>query len=355
MVVKVKIEPLVIGNLEAPVPVMQGGMGVGISLSGLAGAVAAQGGIGIISTAQIGYRDADFDREPIACNLKAIQTEIEKARQIAQGGIIGVNIMVATQRYEEYVRAAAEAGADLIVSGAGIPVDLPKYTADTETKLVPIVSGLKSVQVIIKYWMKKYSRLPDAIVIEGPLAGGHLGFTKEQAEHPEELQYDEEVRKILRFVNSIEEERHKRIPVIMAGGIYTREDMEHYLRMGISGVQMATRFVTTYECDADEAYKQSYINAGKEDIVIVQSPVGMPGRAIMNPFMQKAKTGKIPHGRCHSCISTCNPAETPYCITEALVNAATGRTEDALLFCGANAWRAEKLEHVKDIMDEFRP
>lgn len=350
-----KIEPLVIGNLKARVPVMQGGMGVGISLSGLAGAVAAEGGIGIISTAQIGYRDVDFDREPIACNLRAIGTEIGKARQIAQGGIIGVNIMVATQRYEEYVKAAVEAGADLIVSGAGLPVDLPKYTANAETRLVPIISSLKSVQVIIRYWMKKYDRLPDAIVIEGPLAGGHLGFTKEQAEHPEALQYDEEVRKILRFVNTTEEVCHKRIPVIMAGGIYTRKDMEHYLEMGISGVQMATRFVTTYECDADEAYKQSYINACKEDIVIVQSPVGMPGRAIMNPFMQKVKEGKITHGLCHRCISTCNPASMPYCITDALVNAATGRTEDALLFCGANAWRAEKLEHVKDIMDEFRP
>lgn len=348
-----KIQPLVIGNLTARVPVMQGGMGVGISLSGLAGAVAASGGIGIISTAQIGYRDADFDKDPIGCNLKAIKTEMEKARQIAKGGIVGVNIMVATRRYEAYVRAAVEAGVDLIVSGAGLPVDLPKYTVGSGAKLVPIVSSLKSVQVIIKYWMKKYERLPDAVVIEGPLAGGHLGFSKEQAEHPEELHYDEEVKKILQYVEETEEAYCARIPVIMAGGIYTRKDMEHYLEMGISGVQMATRFVTTYECDADEAYKQCYINARKKDIVIVQSPVGMPGRAIRNSFMEKAKAGKIPHGQCHSCISTCNPADTPYCITDALVNAATGRIEDALLFCGANAWRAEKMEHVKDIMEEL--
>ncbi len=350
-----KIQPLVIGNLTARVPVMQGGMGVGISLSGLAGAVAASGGIGIISTAQIGYRDADFDKDPIGCNLKAIKTEMEKARQIAKGGIVGVNIMVATRQYEAYVRAAVEAGVDLIVSGAGLPVDLPKYTVGSGAKLVPIVSSLKSVQVIIKYWMKKYERLPDAVVIEGPLAGGHLGFSKEQAEHPEELHYDEEVKKILQYVEETEEAYCARIPVIMAGGIYTRKDMEHYLEMGISGVQMATRFVTTYECDADEAYKQCYINARKKDIVIVQSPVGMPGRAIRNSFMEKAKAGKIPHGQCHSCISTCNPADTPYCITDALVNAATGRIEDALLFCGANAWRAEKMEHVKDIMEEFGP
>ncbi|MCI8775399.1 MAG: nitronate monooxygenase [Lachnospiraceae bacterium] len=350
-----KIEPLVIGDLTARVPVMQGGMGVGVSLSGLAGAVAAEGGIGIISTAQIGYRDPNFDLEPIACNLRAIQTEIDKARQIAKGGIVGVNIMVATQKYEEYVKAAAEAGADLIVSGAGLPVDLPKYVQGSGTKLVPIVSSVKSVQVIMKYWLKKYDIMPDAVVIEGPLAGGHLGFTREQAENPEALHYDDEVLKILRYVNEAGEEHHTRIPVIMAGGIYTREDMEHYLALGISGVQMATRFVTTYECDADDAYKQCYIRAHKEDIMIVQSPVGMPGRAIRNPFIEKAKAGQIPHGRCHSCISACNPAKTPYCITDALINAATGHVEEALLFCGTNAYRAEKMEYVKDIMAEFAP
>ena len=234
-----KIQPLIIGDLTARIPVMQGGMGVGISLSGLAGAVAASGGIGIISTAQIGYRDADFDKDPIGCNLKAVKTEMDKARQIAKGGIVGVNIMVATRQYEAYVRAAVEAGVDLIVSGAGLPVDLPKYTVGSGAKLVPIVSSLKSVQVIIKYWMKKYERLPDAVVIEGPLAGGHLGFSKEQAEHPEELHYDEEVKKILQYVEETEEAYCARIPVIMAGGIYTRKDMEHYLEMGISGVQMA--------------------------------------------------------------------------------------------------------------------
>lgn len=348
-------KPLVIGGLTAEVPVIQGGMGVGISLSGLAGAVAAQGGIGIISTAQIGYRDPDFDVDPIGCNLRAIKEEIAKARKIANGGIIGVNIMVATRKYEEYVKAAVEAGVDLIVSGAGLPVDLPGLVQNAKTKLLPIVSSVKSIKVIMKYWLKKYCRLPDAVVIEGPLAGGHLGFSKEQLENIEDLHYDEEVQNIIRTVNDTATEHHTDIPVIMAGGIYTREDMEHYLELGAAGVQMATRFVTTYECDADDDYKQSYINARKEDIVIVKSPVGMPGRAILNPFMEKAKEGKIPHGRCHLCVSTCKPDETPYCITDALVNAAKGNVDDALLFCGANAWRAEKIEHVKDIMDEFRP
>ena len=350
-----KVKSLVIGDLTAGVPVIQGGMGVGVSLSSLAGAVAAEGGIGVISTAQIGYREPDFDDDPIGANLRAIKTEIRKARELAKGGILGVNIMVATRKYEEYVKAAVEAGIDMIISGAGLPMELPKLVGAAKTKLAPIVSSVKSAQVIMRYWWKKYSRLPDAVVIEGPLAGGHLGFHKEQLEDIDGLRYDDEVRAIIEKVDETAAEHETNIPVVMAGGVYTRDDMEHYLYMGASGVQVATRFVTTYECDADAAYKQSYIDAKQEDIVIVQSPVGMPGRAILNPFMKKAKEGQIPHGRCHLCVSTCKPDATPYCITDALVNAVKGNIDDGLLFCGANAYRATKLERVKDIMDEFRP
>lgn len=349
------VKPLQIGELIARVPVIQGGMGVGISLSSLAGAVAAEGGIGIISTAQIGYREPDFDVDPIGANLRAIGLEIRKAREIARGGILGVNIMVATRKYEEYVKAAVAAGIDLIISGAGLPMELPRIVGNARTKLAPIVSSVKSAKVIMRYWWKKYSRLPDVVVIEGPLAGGHLGFHKEQLEDIEGLHYDEEVQSIIAHVNEVAAEHDRQIPVVMAGGIYTREDMEHYMEMGAAGVQMATRFVTTYECDADMAYKQSYLDARKEDIVIVQSPVGMPGRAILNPFMKRAKEGQIPHGRCHLCVSTCNPAQTPYCITDALINAVTGKVDDALLFCGTNAYRATRLEHVSSIMKEFRP
>lgn len=348
-----EVKPLVIGDLIAKVPVIQGGMGVGVSLSSLAGAVAAAGGIGVISTAQIGYREPDFDTDPIGSNLRAIRTEIQKARQIAKDGILGVNIMVATRKYEEYVKAAVAAGIDLIISGAGLPMDLPRLAGAAKTKLAPIVSSVKSVQTIMKYWWKKYNRLPDLVVIEGPLAGGHLGFHKDQLTDIEGLRYDEEVKAIIEKVNETAAEHETTIPVVMAGGIYTRDDMDHYLEMGASGVQMATRFVTTYECDADPAYKQSYIDAKKEDIVIVQSPVGMPGRAILNPFMRRAKEGQIPHEKCHLCISTCNGAETPYCITDALINAVTGKVNDALLFCGANAYRATHLEHVGEILEEF--
>lgn len=347
-------KPLNIGNLEARIPVIQGGMGVGVSLSGLSAAVAAQGGIGVISTAQIGFREPDFDDNPLEANLRAIGKEIRKAKENAAGGIIGVNIMVATRQYEEYVRAAAEAGADLIISGAGLPMTLPAVTEDMRTKLAPIVSSVKSAAVICRYWMKKYNRLPDLVVIEGPLAGGHLGFTREQLEQGDAFDFDSQVRAIIDWVKAFGREQGRSdIPVVMAGGVYDRQDMEHYLKMGADGVQVATRFVTTEECDASDNYKQAYINARKEDIVLVKSPVGMPGRAIRNTFLRRAEEGAIPHGKCHGCIKTCDPAATPYCITDALVRAVTGDVDNGLIFCGSNAYRADQICRVKEIMEEF--
>lgn len=347
------LKPLVIGDLVAKIPVIQGGMGVGISLSGLAGAVAAAGGVGVISAAQIGFRDSEFDKDPIGTNLRVIGEEIEKARQKAMGGIVGINIMVATRKYEEYVKAAVAAGVDLIISGAGLPMSLPQLVEGTKTKIAPIVSSLKSAQVILRYWLKKYNRLPDLVVIEGPKAGGHLGFSYEQLSHIEELHYEKEIESIISHVKEVGAENGAVIPVVAAGGIYTREDAEEMAALGADGVQMATRFVTTYECDAPMSYKQAYLDAKEEDIALINSPVGMPGRAIRNDFYQRTKEGPIAHGLCHLCVSTCKPDSTPYCITDALVNAARGNVENALLFCGTNAYRADHLEYVADIMQEF--
>ena len=349
-----EFRPLNIGELTARIPVIQGGMGVGISLSGLAGAVAAQGGVGVISTAQIGYREEGFDQNPVETNLKAIGAEIAKARKIAGEGIIGVNIMVATYRYEDYVKAAVEAGVDLIISGAGLPMTLPELVKGRKTKIAPIVSSLKSVQVIWKYWEKKYSKIPDMVVIEGPKAGGHLGFSYEQLADIDNLNFEEEIKKIIQFVKENATKYATKVPVVVAGGIYDAQDAARVMELGADGVQMGTRFVTTKECDASDAYKNAYVEAKEEDIVIVKSPVGMPGRAINNPFIQEAAKGQIPHGKCRTCVSTCKPMETPYCITEALINAAKGDTQRALLFCGSNAYRATKIETVADIMREFQ-
>lgn len=343
------IKPLKIGDLCPKVPVIQGGMGVGVSLSGLASAVARAGGIGIISTAQIGFRDKDFAKNPIACNLKAVGEEIKKAKELAKGGIIGVNIMVATRKYEEYVKAAVAAGADCIISGAGLPLNLPELTVGTSTKIAPIISSKRSLSVISKYWLKKYNRKPDFVVVEGPKAGGHLGFSRQELKSYTGESYDEEIKEIIAFAKELDEE----MPIVVAGGVYTGEDMKHYLAMGAGGVQLGTRLVTTEECDADKAYKQAYLQAKKEDIVIVDSPVGMLGRAIHNAFLEKVEKGeRFMHG-CRQCIKTCDPGKAPYCITEALINAVEGRLDEGLIFCGENAYRAEKIERVEDIMKEF--
>ena len=366
-------KPLKIGNLTAKVPVIQGGMGIGISLGNLAGTVAKVGGIGIISAAQIGFKEADFDQNPEKANLRTIQKEYEKARKIAPDGVIGFNIMVAMRHYEKYVEAAIQAGADLIISGAGLPMDLPKIAGASQVKLAPIVSSEKSARVIFRYWEKKYKRQPDLIVIEGPLAGGHLGFSVEELEIYEaecgnlchgsvnsgsenrgKKKYEDEVRKILETVKIYEEKCDHEIPVVLAGGIDDASKVKEAFALGVDGVQVATRFVTTKECDADEAYKQSYIKAKKEDIKIVQSPVGMPGRAILNPFLEKVKTEKCKIKHCYQCIVTCDKKTIPYCITEALVNAAEGREDEGLLICGENAYRADKIETVAEIMEEFR-
>lgn len=337
-----------IGNLEVRIPVIQGGMGVGVSLSGLAGAVAAAGGVGVISTAQIGFRDPEFDRDPIACNLRAVRQEIAKAKELAKGGVVGVNIMVVTQRYEDYVRAAVEAGVDLIISGAGLPMDLPGFVKGSSTKIAPIVSGKRALKVILNYWKKHFDRKPDLVILEGPKAGGHLGFKEEELEKFTEEAYDGEVRQVIELAQSED------IPVAVAGGIYARPDMDRYLKMGASGVQMATRFVTTYECDAHSNYKQAYIDAEESDICIVHSPVGMPGRAIRNEFLDRVEQGERFMTGCRRCITTCDPATSPYCITRALINAVEGNCQEGLLFCGSNAFRADKLEHVADIMEEFK-
>ena len=369
-------KPLVIGDLKIEKPVIQGGMGVGISLHRLAGAVAKAGGMGIISTAQIGFREPDFKTNFVEANLRAIRNEFKKAREIAPEGAIGFNIMVATKHYDMWVKEAVKAGADAIISGAGLPVSLPEYAEAAyeemkamgkkflrRTKLAPIVSTAKAAMVICKMWDRKYHTVPDFVVVEGPLAGGHLGFSKEQLTEYgadsadveatyDQAAYDEEVKAIMKVVKGYEDKYETHIPVVTAGGIYTHEDVKHQFELGAEGVQVATRFVTTEECDAPDAYKQTYIEASKEDIVITQSPVGMPGRAILNPFLKKIKEGERPAIKsCFQCLEHCDIKTIPYCITRALVNAAEGDEDAALLFCGSNAFRSDRIETVEEVMN----
>ena len=227
---------LVIRDLVAKILVIQGGMGVGVSLSKLAGNVAKCGGVGIISTAQIGYQEKGFEEHPIETNLKAIEKHIKRAKEIAQGGVVGVNIMVATKKYEEYVKAAVKAGVDLIISGAGLPTRLPELVEKSKTKIAPIVSSIKSANVICKLWDRKYKRCPDLVVIEGPKAGGHLGFSYEELQTITQEQYEDEIKGIIQVVESFGEKNDYHIPIVTAGGIYDVQDMKHAMELGVDGV-----------------------------------------------------------------------------------------------------------------------
>lgn len=354
-------KPLHIGNLVAKLPIIQGGMGVGISLSSLAGTVAANGGIGVISTAQIGYSEDDFYKNPLEANLRMIGEHIKKAREIAPIGILGVNIMVATKQYKSYVLEAVKHGIDIIISGAGLPIELPSLVKNSKTKIVPIVSSLKAAAILLKLWDKKENTTADGIIIEGPEAGGHLGFKLNYLQEKEWEDKDnintssfvQEVKEIIKLVKTYEEKYDKHIPVIIAGGADDKEKMEYYFELGASGIQVSTKFVCTTECDANIKFKEAYIGSKKEDIVFVNSPVGMPGRGLNTDFVKRTMEGPIKVNRCTDCIITCNPATTPYCITEALIRAAKGDIENGLVFCGANAYNETAIRTVKDVFKDF--
>ncbi len=342
-----------IGNLTADVPIVQGGMGIGVSLSGLASAVANEGGVGVISAANIGFNEPDFRTHTIEANLRAIKEQLRIAKEKAKRGIIGMNIMWKGQHYEDYARCAAENGADIIFSGAGLPADLPACVEGTDTKIAPIVGSPKAARVILKLWERHHHRTADMVVIEGPKAGGHLGYTREQVKEHEHDGYENEIKEILDVVKEFEDKFKKKIPVIFGGGVFSKEDIQHYLSLGLSGVQMATRFVATKECDASEAFKNMYVNAKKEDVTIVQSPVHMPGRALLNPFVKEVMQHRIAPTSCFHCLKTCDPRTTPYCITMALIRAVRGDVDHGLVFCGANAWKIDKIVSVHELIQEL--
>ena len=347
------IDGLKIGEKISKYPIIQGGMGVGVSGYRLAGNVAKEGGIGIISTADIGYRESDFETNPVEANLRAIDKEIDEARKISPDGILGINIMCALNNYAEMVREVVKKGIDLIISGAGLPKELPEFVKGTKTKIAPIISSARAAKLITKLWRTKHNYVPDMIVIEGPEAGGHLGFKLEELQEEKKPKLEDITKEVIEEMKKVEEETGKKIPVVVAGGIFDGKDIAKFLKLGASGVQMATRFVTTKECDAAEEFKKAYINSKKEDIEIVSSPVGMPGRAIRNTFIEKVKQERPKITKCLKCIQTCDVKTTPYCITRALINAVKGNMENALIFCGSNAYRLKEIVSVHELMQEL--
>ncbi len=342
-----------IGDLKAKLPVIQGGMGVGISLSGLASAVANEGGIGVIAAVGLGMLEPDFDTNFKEANGRGLRNEIKKARALTQG-IIGVNIMVALSDFEELLVAAADEKADLILLGAGLPMRVPAILTperirEGSAKMVPIVSSGRAATIILKSW-EKAKCVPDAFVVEGPLAGGHLGFRKEDIGNPDHA-LERLVPDVIKAVEPYEQQFGKRLPVIAAGGIYTGADIHTFLNLGAQGVQMASRFVATEECDADMAFKMAYVSAKKSDMVIIDSPVGLPGRAIRNRFLDDVSAGVKKPFKCPwKCLRTCDFVNAPYCIALALTSARQGKLEDGFVFGGANAYRAERISSVKEVI-----
>lgn len=345
---------LTIGDLVCRVPIIQGGMGIGISMAGLASAVANEGGIGVIAGAMIGLGEADMAAGSAEANAKSLRSEIRKTRALTKG-IVGVNIMVALTHYGAMVKAAIAEGIDIIFSGAGLPMDLPGYlTEGAKTKLVPIISSGRAAKLICKKWLSKYNYLPDAFVVEGPKAGGHLGFKAEQIDDPD-FALECLLKDVIEAVRPVAEEHGTAIPVIAAGGVYTGGDICKILKMGAAGVQMGTRFVVTHECDAADGFKQALIDAKKEDLVVIKSPVGMPGRAVRNHFLDEVKKGNKKPFKCpYKCIKTCKEAESPYCIALALTGAKKGKFNYGFAFAGANAYRVDKLLSVKDLIGSLQ-
>ena len=343
-----------LGDKESKYPIIQGGMGVGVSLHKLAGNVSKEGGIGVISTADIGYQEEDFNTNPLKANLRAIGTEIKKAREIAgEDKILAVNVMVALKNYADIVKECVKQKIDLIISGAGIPKDLPEYIKGSKTKIAPIVSSVRCCKLIVKHWITKYNYAPDMIVIEGTEAGGHLGFKPEELEEGNKSKLEDITKDVVNYIKEVEKDTGKEIPVISAGGIWDKNDIEKFLSLGASGVQMATRFVATDECDASEEFKKAYVEASKENIKIIKSPVGMPGRALYNKFIKKVENEKSKVTKCYGCIKTCDVATTPYCITKALINAVKGNLDEGLIFVGSNVHKIEKIVPVHDLMQEL--
>ena len=346
-----ELKSLKIGDLTAKLPIIQGGMGIGISLHRLASAVANEGGIGIIATAGIGMNEPDFYTNYLEANMRALRNEIRKARELSKG-ILGVNIMVALTNFADLVKTAIEEKIDIIFSGAGLPLTLPQFiTEGIKTKIVPIVSSGRAATIIAKKWTEKYNYVPDAIVVEGPKAGGHLGFKEEMLSDPEHS-LEKLIPEVVEAVKPFEKQYGKPIPVIAGGGIYTGADILKFLRLGASGVQMATRFVTTHECDASDKFKQTYVDSEKEDMVIIKSPVGLPGRAIKNTFIEEVSEGKKKPFKCpYHCLKTCDYKNSPYCITLALINAKKGNLDHGFAFAGENAYRAQEIVSVKELIN----
>ncbi len=342
---------LVIGDLHINPPIIQGGMGVAISSSRLAAAVSNEGALGVIaavgSARSCNIPNLNYQEQ----SRRGIQNIFADAKKMTARPF-GVNIMCVLSNYDELVHAAVEAGVEVIISGAGLPMHLPSLTQGSPVKLIPVVSSVRAASILCRTWWKKYHRLPDAFVVEGTAAGGHLGFSLEEISRSPSL--ESIVTEVVAYLETVAAEHGSRIPVIAAGGIFTGADIARFLKLGAAGVQMGTRFVCTDECDASDSYKQAYIDCTQEDIVIIKSPVGLPLRVLHNSFVEALLNDeKKPFHCTYRCLKNCNPSGSPYCIANALINAADGNLSDGIITCGANASRIQTIVPVRELIAEL--
>ena len=346
-----EFKDLNIGGLVIKTPIIQGGMGVRVSASSLASAVSNEGGLGVVAAVGLGEEGTegvDFKTRSLAA-----LTQILRETRAKTPKPFGVNIMCALTDYDELVNVAQKEQVDVIISGAGLPLKMPAIVKNPQIKLVPIVSSGRAAKIICAGWQRRHQRLPDAVVVEGPLAGGHLGYSMEELADPQHFSLDGILKDVISVVKEFEKDGVK-IPVIAAGGIFDGKDICRVIRAGASGVQMATRFVCTHECDASIKYKEAYINAEEKDIVVIKSPVGLPGRVILNDFVRRISSGeRIDFDCVYQCLATCDPRKVNYCIAKALISAYRGELDKGFAMCGSNAYRIKKIVSVKELMAEL--
>jgi NAD(P)H-dependent flavin oxidoreductase YrpB (nitropropane dioxygenase family) len=350
-----ELPQLQIGKMRASLPIVQGGMGVGVSLSRLAAAVADEGGIGVIAANAIGMIEPDYFENGRAANIRALRKELGKARA-ATDGLIGVNLMVATNDFDELLSVIVEEKPDVVFLGAGLPLKgIPvRELRAANVAIAPIVSSARATKVIFSFWEKRYQDVPDAVILEGPKAGGHLGFSEEQIGDPAHA-LEVLLPEVVSALKPFEARFSRSIPVVAAGGIYSGDDIYLCLCLGAKGIQMGTRFVVTHECDADLRFKEAYLRCREEDLTLIKSPVGMIGRAIKNRFLEELATHKHVKVRCPwRCLESCDAKEAGYCISVALDNARRGNLDEGYAFAGANAYRTERILSVKELVDGLR-
>jgi nitronate monooxygenase len=327
-------------------------MGVNVSSFSLVSAVSKEGALGVIAAVGLGEAINSSESDYRKRSNEGFRLSIRETRKHTDKPF-GVNIMCALTNYDDLVAVAEEEKVDVIISGAGLPMKLPSLVKNPKTKLLPIVSSGRAAKIICTTWKKKYDRLPDALVVEGPLAGGHLGFSHAELADPVNFNLDNILVDVIAVAKSFETDQHK-IPVIAAGGIFDGKDIARVMKLGASGVQMATRFVCTHECDVSQKYKEMYINAKEEDIVVIQSPVGLPGRVVNSEFVRRITAGeKIDFNCPFRCLSTCDPKKVNYCIAKSLINASRGELDKGFAMCGSNAYRINKIVSVKELIREL--